>query len=204
MKSKILIWAALITLGLVSIIASLNAYTLYLSFLSIFSLATTLILFKKTKGFLRYISMLINCVALLRLLYIIFLVNFASFKAENTVYEYYIPKNYDGWILIKQGLKEKSAINKISDMGSTRYKIFIPSSGKLETSSILNERHITKYFLFDEKDTILVEDTKINNKNSNSLKRIIKCEGGGKNLNYFYITSDTNFNDEICNDTPNL
>ncbi len=96
-------------------------------------------------------KILIACLSAL-ILVLVAKVNYVSYKAGKTVVAYYIPKGYAGWVTIRYNIKGAPPIPFTRAGVGGMYKIMVPKSGIVETSSPLYEEwHRTKYYRYDEK-----------------------------------------------------
>lgn len=86
-------------------------------------------------------------------------VNYQERKARQTIVAYYIPRGYKGWVTIRYNVEGAPAIPFTPrDAGGT-FKIMVPPSGVVQTSSPLYEDwHVTKYYWHDKKgDELFLE-----------------------------------------------
>ena len=118
--------------------------------------------------------------------------NYDDYKSSKTIYEYYLPKNYSGWVLIKENYKSgQPVLIKPNSIGGI-YVIVIPPSGQIETSSSLNGWHYTKYFWYSEKDTVEFKPES-SSWGDSTYKTLIHCEGAAsidndKSCSHFYVS----------------
>lgn len=147
-----------IALGMMGILTAFSFFLVVASvFLSGAGLYIAIRLRKKEKNTLNKSAWIINIISLVifggQLIYI----NYTDYKSSQTIFEYYLPKGFTGWTNIKCGVKSAPAIPVKANGIGGRHIIIFPASGRLETSSLLEEWHRSKYFWYDEKDTISFE-----------------------------------------------
>lgn len=107
-------------------------------------------------------------------------VNYSGKKAKQTIVAYYIPSGYTGWVTIKYNIKDAPPIPfKPKGIGGT-FKVALPESGILETSSPLYlQRHLTKYYRYDKQGERLFQNGAYNGLQS------------GKKIDKSWISSGT-------------
>ena len=165
-----------LVLGIISIIAPFTYFFAALSFLSIAGLALAIIAFRFKKNTLNKVSVIVNSAGILVLVGYVALINYNDYKSSKTIYQYYLPKNYSGWVFIKENSKTAWPVPvKPNSIGGI-YNIIIPATGIVETSSNLNDWHLTKYFWYTEKDTVEFKP-EMSAWGDSTYKTLIHCEG---------------------------
>ncbi len=189
-ENKALVITSII-LGIISIIAPFTYFLAALSFLSVVGLIIAITVRKKEKNSLNKIALSINSIGVLILVVYITAINYNDFKSSKTIYEYYLPKGYTGWVFIKENSNGAPPIKTIKNSIGGRYIIIIPSSGRIETSSSFNKTHHTKYFWYNEKDTVEFK-AESGIWADSTYKSIIHCSGysgleNNEGYNHFYV-----------------
>jgi len=174
-------------LGIVSAVAPFTYFLMALGFLSIPGFFLALAAYKRTRTGFSKISLAVNILALGILLFFIIEINYSDYRSSKTIYAYYLPKGFTGWVIIKTKSPDAKPIPVLSDFPGGTYRILIPSSGKLETSDALEDWHRTKYFWYDEKDTLAFEPE--SGSDGRAYKSLIHCQGSaGQTIQHFYVS----------------
>jgi len=143
-----------IVLGVIGALALFTYFLAVLGFLSVPGLILAIIARSKTKSGVTLSALIISSVSLVIFLAYVVMLNYSDYKSSHTVFEYYLPKKYSGWVLIKTGVRNAPPIPINSETSDDRYIIMVPDSGKIKTSSSMDGWHASKYFWYDEHDTI--------------------------------------------------
>ncbi len=175
-------------LGIIGGVAPFTYFLMALGFLSVPGLILAILAFRRTKTSFSKISLAVNIVAVSVLAFFIIQINYNDYKSSKTVYQYYLPKGYCGWVIIKTKDKNANPIPVTGNSIGGIYKIIIPLTGKIETSDALVDWHKTEYFWYTEKDTVsfIPESGTWGNADYKSL---IHCEGASsENYQHFYLS----------------
>ena len=176
-----------LVLGLIGAVAPFTYFLMALGFLSLPGLFLAIAAYKRTKTGLSKISLGVNIVSVAIFVSFVVAINYSDYKSSKTVYEYYLPKNYNGWVIIKENQKSAAPITLIPDFPGGRYKIIIPETGRIETSGSLNDWHTTKYFWYSAGDTIEFKpETGL--WGDSTYKSLVHCSGGSENTLHFFIS----------------
>jgi len=140
-----------IIIGVLSVISILTYFLAALSFFSLLGLLLAIIARGKIKSGLTKAALIVNIITTSIFLFYIAALNYSDYKSSKTVYEYYLPKGYTGWTIIQENRKDAPPIPFVPNFPGERYLIIFPDSGKIVTSSQLNDWHTSKYFWYDEK-----------------------------------------------------
>lgn len=177
-----------IVLGIISALAPLTYFLAVLGFLSVPGLILAIIARSKTKSRLTLSALVINSVSALIFLAYVVMLNYSDYKSSHTVFEYYLPKNYSGWVLIKTGVPSAQPIPINSETSDDRHIIIVPDSGKIKTSSSMDGWHVSKYFWYDERDTVSFEP-ETGTWGDSSYKAYIHFEGSSSDsVDYFFVS----------------
>ena len=182
-------WAAItaLALGIIGGLAPFTYFLMALGFLSLPGIIFAIIGWRNTKSLFSKISLGVNIAAVAILISFIVIINYSDYKSSKTVYEYYLPKDFSGWAMIKENRKNSPPIKMIPDSPGGRYLIVFPDSGIISTSSSFNDWHTSKYFRYDERDTIQFHP-ETGNWEDSTYKSFIHCEGGSTDIEYFYVS----------------
>ena len=182
-------WAAItaLVLGIIGGLSPFTYFLMALGFLSVPGIIFAIIGFNRTKSLLSKISLGVNIAAMLVLISFIVIINYSDYKSSKTIYEYYLPKGFNGWAVIKESRKNSPPVKIIPDFPGGRYIILFPDSGTITTSSELNEWHHSRYFWYDSKDTIEFHP-ETGSWGDSTYKSYVHCEGGTADKEHFYIS----------------
>ena len=177
-------------LGVLSLLLAFSYFLVVGSpFLSVAGMILGIISISRTGSFFSWLSTIINGIAIITFAVIVIMINYGDLKSSKTVYEYYLPKGYSGWTIVTQSVKDAPQIPMRPNSVGGIYRFVFPPSGKIITSSELNDWHSTKYFWYDAHDTISFEAEQGNWGDTN-FRSLIHCEGADAGKNYFFYVSD--------------
>ncbi len=199
-----------LVLGIIALLLSLSWFLTFFGFLlAIPGLIISILARRKHKNGVTTTSVWLNCLAILVFFVFGGIMGVAELKSSNTYCEYYLPKEFNGWVLIKYG-KQNSPPLKIYENGilGQRFQIIIPEDGRLVTSTPLYEDwHKTRYFFYDEKDTTEFKP-ETGMWGEQDYRSHLHCAGTNDKKEYqFYFSSsgfahnDTSIN-RICGERP--
>ena len=199
-----------LVLGIIALLLSLSWFLTFFGFLvAIPGLIMSIVVWKKQRSGLVTGALWTNVLAILVFFVFGGIMGVAELRSSNTYCEYYLPKEFNGWVLIKYG-KQNSPPLKIYKNGlfEQRFQMIIPADGRLVTSTPLYEDwHRTRYFFYDEKDTTEFKP-ETGMWGEQDYRSHLHCEGTNDKMEHQFYFSSSGFShgdssiNRICDEGP--
>lgn len=137
-----------VVISIASLIGSLSIYSIFLTLLAPLAFLTAWLWMRQTASIPSFFAVGLSALAIGRLLWVVFAVNPMATEAGNLVFEYQIPEDYSGWVVIEYDVFGAEPLYLKDQSQMSAYVHTIPADGMLRTSTELpyeRENYMARY-----------------------------------------------------------
>lgn len=172
-----------ILIGVIVILLSFYAYSLFLIWLSPLLFLVCIVLYIRRKSVINLVALIVSLLGVSRLLYIILIINL--FHSKKFIVNYYIPDSYVGWVIVQFNQKEVPGLEMIDNH---IYKVEVGENGLIRTATTALPRHASAYYLLSNSPAPANAFRKLP---VDEVQKRIHCEQGNAEYNAFYFSGLT-------------